>query len=181
MAAVEGFRGKAGPRSLGNRKQPPECSGPGSCGQAVWLQCRRAAWSRWCPGQAGCREAIIRPGESCKVPEGPVFWDPGLRQHHQTHTADHRAAPPHESPLPPAASLQRPWLRKRNVVLTVQEKSLKEFCPLSKNVCCRVNLELRHDKLITGRCHKRILLVTSYLELAMFLKSKRIISVLWNR
>lgn len=65
----------------------------------------------------------------------------------------------------------------------MRKTCLKESCPPLQNTCWRMNLELRGDKLIAGMYHKWILLVTlvtSLWELAMFIKSKRIISGLWS-
>lgn len=56
--------------------------------------------------------------QSCKVSSHPL-----LSMVHLT--------PSQESPLPLAASLQCPPLRKLNLVLTVKEKCFKESCPSS--------------------------------------------------
>lgn len=121
-----------------------------------------------------------RPEQSCKVPEGPcVLGPPELRQHHQNHTAHPLCSKPPGGPLP-AMFLQHPLLRKLNITFIVKERDLKECWPLLQNMYWGVNLELKQDKLITGVYHKRILLMTSHLQLATLIKSKKITSVLWS-
>ena len=58
-------------------------------------------------------------------------------------------------------------------MLTVMGRCLQEFCPSLQNMCWQVNLELRHNTVMAGTYHKRILFViTSHLELHMFNKNK---------
>ena len=168
---------------LGNRKQTPP---PPS--QTPTPECRR--------GQVSPGRQVLGDGDEVPVPVGGlkhvclcqgrlqggwsspgraratrsprhrVFREPELKQHHRTDTTDPprsspAGAPPGSCSVPPAPSTEN-----------VKERCLKEFCPSLQNMCSRMNLELRDNKVIAATYHERILSVTFHLELAMFIKSK---------
>lgn len=114
------------------------------------------------------------PGQSCKFPETPHVLGPGAKAAPSEPTHWPTVLQPHRST---SFLLHRPsgtfCLNKWNSVLTVMGRCSQEFCPSLQNMCWQVNLELRHNTVIAGTYHKRILFViTSHLELHMFIKNK---------
>lgn len=104
---------------------------------------------------AGWRDArLTGQAEPEKSPRDLLFWVHIWRRATEclhTLTAD----PPcchqkqQEKPLPSATSLQHPLQRKINILHTIKERCLKEFCSPSQHIL-EVNVEFKGNKLING-------------------------------